>query len=208
MGICLEASRVRIGHFFHPTQKKKWKMSAMHLNGGHRHVLRGLLLLMMCICVTGNDKLRNVQQPELKRLEVSTLYTGGHFDMMCDVTKMDSSILWSTALHARVTMACARDIETKPGPPKLIGGAKTRQSTLSFQKNLMAEKNEGNGIDLNNVMKELKLIKTEFRKRFDQVDSKIGEQVEKLKQQLEEVKTDQTESRKEINEIRKENRFL
>ena len=57
-------------------------MSAMYLHGGHRHVLRGLLLLMMCICVTGNDKLRNVHQPELKSLEVSTLYTTGHFDMM------------------------------------------------------------------------------------------------------------------------------
>ena len=124
------------------------------------------------------------------------------------VKKMDSSVLWSTALHARVTMACAGDIETNPGPPKLIGGAKTRQSTLSFQEDLMAEKNEGNAIDLNDVMKELKSIKTEFGKRFDQVDSKIDEQVEKLKQQLEEVKTDQTESRKEINEIRKENRYL
>ena len=67
---------------------------------------------------------------------------------------------------------------------------------VSFQEDLMAEKNERNALDLNDVMKELKSIKTEFGKRFDRVDSMIDEQVEKLKQKLEDVKTDQTESRK------------
>ena len=185
--------------------------------GAYSLLLRGVLLYMTCVV---NAPREGTVGSEVYTCQTSQVYDGimlhrhCQFDLTCetsihrDVTKMDSSVLWSTALHARVTMACAGDIETNPGPPKLIGGVKTRQSTLSFQEDLGAEKNEGNAIDLNDVMKELKSIKTEFGKRFDQVDSKIDEQVEKLKQQLEEVKTDQTESRKEINEIRKENRFL